>query len=824
MKTPRKLGSNRSTRWASPGVSIHVLTLVVSLLLPTEVSAQTPAAGAGGPAKKDDAVVMSPFDVKSTRDSGYQATESKTATGIALELAKIPVNIQVITSQFVEDLAFVSMHETLRYTSGLVIDEFNRDASGVRIRGFQNDNFYRNGIPRRQGVYMDNLERLEVVKGPVTAFFAESNPGGIVNYVTKVPEFINRSTLKGTFGSFAYKYFSFDNQGVMPGYDKLAYRVIATNQNSEDWKVYEYVKRWYISPELRWRPSKLIDFTLSYEWVQSRENLLNNGRTATKYHEDYAKPPADVINFNRTAARLTDAQVITFLQGRWLGPNLSTQGINNWQADVGAARGGVLPATVTTGDLSSFYPEGRRFNTGGPGAEKYYRTWQLEGDLKFHFTEWLDLRYNYNYYQGLTDVYAPFGFPNGDRTIPVQQRTSVLWNYNDVNSVDVFLKKEIAGIKHRFVFGGQVADSTTKTGTRRMDFTGLGPVTHGTTVLTGQAVANFYNPFTDPVIDVRRLLREVNPAIGINYLLTKSLYATYQGSAFKDRLSTLIGVRRDSNRNSPTGTVPTFGASYEFLPGFIGFASHSENFRINGPNITGAAALPSEISPNLAPETAVGTDIGIKTNWRDNKLSGSFTYYTLENNNERRTDRVRTDNDPRNLDNITSNNITWFNIGGRERNTGIELDGMWAPHPNYILTLGYSWVWFAKIVADPSLAPGTQAYRTQIGRRLGNDPRHQVKIWNKYRFTTGALKGWSIGAGVRYVGPTDAQFTQFIFDWKNPSYQIYDLLVAYTGKILDRPVNLSLIGQNMTEEIYQQGLNNQWGPPRKIFLTVKFDL
>ena len=112
------------------------------------------------------------------------------------------------------------------------------------------------------------------------------------------------------------------------------------------------------------------------------------------------------------------------------------------------------------------------------------------------------------------------------------------------------------------------------------------------------------------------------------------------------------------------------------MPGFIAFTSRSENFRINGSNITGPGALASEILPNLPPETARGFDLGIKSNWRDNTLSGSFTNYTLENNNQRRTDRLRSDTDPRNLDATTANNITWFNVGGRERNTGIELDGI----------------------------------------------------------------------------------------------------------------------------------------------------
>lgn len=821
MKTSSNPYSQTLAHFLRAGSLAAALAVEASAQTPSAASASSQASAPGSADSTGETIVMSPFDVKSTRDTDYRVTNSKTATGISLELVRIPLNIQVVTSEFAEDQSIVSMHQALRYTSGLVIDEFNRDASGVRVRGFQQDGFYRNGIQRRTGVYMDNLDRIEVVKGPVSAFFAQSNPGGIVNYITKVPEFTTGATLRTVLGSFDYKYTNFDFQGVMPGYDKLAYRLITSYQDSNDWRDYEYVHRKYVSPEIRWRPNRLIDLTLSYEWVESDENLLNNGRTATEYLADYKNPPQDVINHFRQTGQ-TDQQVIDFLRSRWIGPNLTQQGISRWQADIGAVRG-LLPPTITTGNLSSLYPSGRRYNTGGPGANKYFKTWQVEADLKMHLADWLDVRYDYNYYQGYVDQYQPFAFPNGDGTIPVQQRTNVSWTYNDVHSLDVFLKKEYWNINHRFVFGGQVTDSHTTTATRRMDFSSLGPVAHGSTILTGQAVANFYNPFTDPVIDVSQLIKEINPTRGHSGSIVKSVYATYQGTAFNDRLSTLIGVRRDSTKGSPSGTAPTYGVSYEFRPGFVGFVSRSENFRINGQNITGPGALASEIITNLPPETAVGVDIGIKTNWRNNTLSGALTYYTLENANERRTDRLRSDADPRNNDGTTANNITWFNIGGVERNEGLELDVVWAPKRNYVATLGYSWVWEGKIVADPSLKPGTQEYNRQIGRRLGNLPVHQVKIWNKYTFTEGALKNFAIGGGYRYIGPTDSQFTQYIFDYPNPSYQIFDLYLGYSGMIFDRKATTWISVQNLMNHIYLQGLNNDFADPRKIFFNVKLE-
>lgn len=144
---------------------------------------------AAPPPKTTDVVELSPFEVSSHRDTGYRATKSTTSTGISLDIAKTPLNIQVVTGTFIEDLNLDNMHQAIRYVSGVQNDEFNRDASGVRIRGMQVGNFYRNGNPRPFNFSTDNVDRIEVVKGPVATFFGQGNPGGIINYITKKPEF-----------------------------------------------------------------------------------------------------------------------------------------------------------------------------------------------------------------------------------------------------------------------------------------------------------------------------------------------------------------------------------------------------------------------------------------------------------------------------------------------------------------------------------------------------------------------------------------------------------------------------------------------------------
>jgi iron complex outermembrane receptor protein len=64
---------------------------------------------------------------------------------------------------------------------------------------------------------------------------------------------------------------------------------------------------------------------------------------------------------------------------------------------------------------------------------------------------------------------------------------------------------------------------------------------------------------------------------------------------------------------------------------------------------------------------------------------------------------------------------------------------------------------------------------TNAGKRIETVPAHQASLWAKYRFSLWGVPGFSIGAGVRYIGEswdgTDTIAT--------PSYTLYDAMFAW---------------------------------------------
>jgi outer membrane receptor protein involved in Fe transport len=79
-------------------------------------------------------------------------------------------------------------------------------AGNMSLRGFPINSRLRNGLLRYNAYNLDNVERVEVIKGPAAVFFGNAFPGGVINYVTKQPSFSKLPT------SIDYSYTSYDER------------------------------------------------------------------------------------------------------------------------------------------------------------------------------------------------------------------------------------------------------------------------------------------------------------------------------------------------------------------------------------------------------------------------------------------------------------------------------------------------------------------------------------------------------------------------------------------------------------------------------------
>ena len=151
---------------------------------------------------------LSPFEVSTSGDQGYYASNTISGSRISVPIQDIPLSIEVITSEMIEDTGATNLRDSLKYSAGLLLETQNdafgkfdnyggvnnpqgqtgdRSESSFKIRGFVLENTLRNGFRRQNATDSINIDRIEVVRGPSALLYGVGNFGGIVNYLTKTP-------------------------------------------------------------------------------------------------------------------------------------------------------------------------------------------------------------------------------------------------------------------------------------------------------------------------------------------------------------------------------------------------------------------------------------------------------------------------------------------------------------------------------------------------------------------------------------------------------------------------------------------------------------
>ena len=167
--------------------SARTLALVGVLGIVSTISAQTPAPS------DEELVLLDAFKVSASPTVGYRADKTVSGTLIATDVMSMSASVQVVTRELMQDLGTLRVEESIRFVSGVGLSARNEGANGGTraenfiIRGFATSQLLRNGI-RAQGITnAANIDRIEILKGPSSIFFGASDPGGVVNVITKQP-------------------------------------------------------------------------------------------------------------------------------------------------------------------------------------------------------------------------------------------------------------------------------------------------------------------------------------------------------------------------------------------------------------------------------------------------------------------------------------------------------------------------------------------------------------------------------------------------------------------------------------------------------------
>ena len=262
---------------AQPKHSLRKIAVVVA----TAVSGMSVYAQAAVEPKKEDTITVTAAPAPQESAWGPAATiaarQSATATKTDTPIQKVPQSISVVTAEEMALHQPKSVKEALSYTPGVAVG--TRGASNTYdyliIRGFaadgQSQNNYLNGLKMQGNFYNDAvidpymLERAEVMRGPVSVLYGKSNPGGLLNMVSKRPTTEPLKEVQFKMGTDSLFQTGFDFSDALDDDGVYAYRLtgLARSANAQQQGAEE--QRYAIAPSFSWRPDDKTNFTfLSY--------------------------------------------------------------------------------------------------------------------------------------------------------------------------------------------------------------------------------------------------------------------------------------------------------------------------------------------------------------------------------------------------------------------------------------------------------------------------------------------------------------------------------------------------------------------------------
>jgi iron complex outermembrane recepter protein len=149
-------------------------------------------------------------ETKDTRDTIIVTGErepASTASKTGTATRDIPASIQTLSAEAIEDQAGLVLNEVVRNVSGVqpIYGGGYGYADNYVIRSLRMK-FLRDGVsdgPTFVGYArsFSDVERVEILKGPGSAIYGRSEPGGIINLVTKQPSFTPLANVSLTIGS-----------------------------------------------------------------------------------------------------------------------------------------------------------------------------------------------------------------------------------------------------------------------------------------------------------------------------------------------------------------------------------------------------------------------------------------------------------------------------------------------------------------------------------------------------------------------------------------------------------------------------------------------
>jgi len=700
------------------------------------------ADGAGGGAQATD------LDKVQVRGSWFAPSSPK----FTAELLDTPKSVAVVSEKTIQEIGATSLVDALRMVPGITFgagEGGNSTGDRPFLRGFDGQsNMFVDGL-RDVGTQtreVFNLEQLEVVKGPSSAYGGRDSGGGSINLVSKTPKLRNETSVSMGAGTDSYARGTVDGNYVLG--DGIAARVNLLKHESDiAGRDAANVSRWGIAPSIAFGlngPLQLI---------------------ASHYHlETDDLPDAGGFPYADPATGTTTGKPLVPDRNNYYG--LKDRDFQRTRAD------------ISTIDAS--------YDLGGHKLRNIARLGNTSND--YLWTQPDDSKNN----------------PLTNGTLWRRTNNRAIDTRTFADQLSLTGAFQTGGLKHSYSAGVEYSEEKSSKGSYIIGGAGTNnPLTGNQTcrttgAATGYNCTDFYNPDpNDPWAATHPVTRSGKALDATQKTTTTSIYA-FDTIELSAKWLVNLGLRWDDY--STEAFTPSSGlrlrndndflnyqAGVVFKPAQNGsiYLSYGTSSTPPGMDSGEGNDSISAAVQNLEPQETKNYELGTKWDLFDQRLNlTAAIFHTVMNNARATTDAGTTEN-------IGEKEIDGLEIGITGRITDRwSVSGGYTYLDSELKKNGY--VCAVSVPRGQPCPAGAYIPSPNDGNLFPNTPRQAATLWTTYVFPFGL----TIGGGASYVDRQygDAANTKWV-----PGYTRWDAMASYA---IQDNISLQLNLQNLTDKIY----------------------
>lgn len=568
--------------------------------------------------------------------------------------------ISVISNKVIEAQGALTLTDAVRNIPGVTLfGSYGGVKESMSTRGFRGVPVLKNGVRMETQfqtaggvVDMQGVESIQMIKGSAAitqgVITDIGNAGGVINVVTKTPNFVNRGQVGLRIGSWGQVRPTFDVETVLDKKESLAVRVNGAYERADSYRHGMNNNRVFFNPSITWRASDRTSITLEADYLNSNvtpHSAAVNLNSSQGVNALYILPYNQMLGLSSDNNNSVQKSVIASIQHE-----LS----NKW-----SIRGAYATNTATTDNMATTATLLRQNN---PDFERFTRSISRSGKVDKNSTVQFDL-IGQDLYTGKIKHTAQVGFDFRSADVNTTSYTGTL------AALENGVKLTNTSIIDTINIHGTWANDL-----REVEYmlNGQNQIGKSISFVPGTPVNTYYNTFGILAQDVIEFNKYFKTALGIRY---SEIYTPDYTTNKSERRSALN---------------PSIGFIVTPMENINLFASYTNATSLR------SAANRMNTGEEIGPSTTNQYEGGFKTDWFGNKLRFNFTYFHIYTSNLSNTEYI---------EGTTQTTGYYFKAGDLLRD-GIETELNGRIFDNLTVMMGYAYL-NARYKNSPSYVEGS---------------------------------------------------------------------------------------------------------------------